>query len=200
MNDAWSLAAVVEHHVIRILGMPSGRGSVNFLGAPPIEVLRFGPGHDGVVRYATVGMARVPMGDPSALLVATRGPRAELVLSLRGAHDTVLRRLAALAASPGVDGLVLDAGAAIDLGEPLWEGAPFSAALLGQPGGLLEDLPVHGDAPVRFFPVLPMTANEAAWKRAHGAAALEAAWLAAGTDLRDPQRREVRLVRGTDRA
>jgi hypothetical protein len=43
---------------------------------------------------------------------------------------------------------------------------------------------------VRFCPVLPITANEAAYKRVHGPAALEEAWLQAGTDLRDPGRRE----------
>jgi hypothetical protein len=39
-----------------------------------------------------------------------------------------------------------------------------------------------------------MTPNEAAWKRVHGAAALQQRWLAAGTDLRDPRRAEVDLV------
>ncbi len=47
--------------------------------------------------------------------------------------------------------------------------------------------------PVRFLPLLPMTPNEAAWKRVHGAQALEERWLAAGTDLRDPLRSGVRL-------
>jgi hypothetical protein len=46
---------------------------------------------------------------------------------------------------------------------------------------------------VRFLPLLPMTPNEAAWKRVHGAQALEQRWLEAGTDLRDPRRREVDL-------
>ncbi|MET9931075.1 suppressor of fused domain protein, partial [Streptomyces sp. NPDC006324] len=47
--------------------------------------------------------------------------------------------------------------------------------------------------PVRFLPLLPMTSNEAAWKRVHGAQALEERWLACGTDLRDPLRRSVPL-------
>jgi hypothetical protein len=38
-----------------------------------------------------------------------------------------------------------------------------------------------------------MTANEAAFKRVHGPEALHQRWLAAGTDLRDPTRREVDL-------
>ena len=48
--------------------------------------------------------------------------------------------------------------------------------------------------PVRFFPLLPMTPNEAAWKRVQGAAALQERWLTAGTDLRDPLRGSVPLA------
>jgi hypothetical protein len=107
------------------------------------------------------------------------------VLSVRGLHDTVLRRLATLAMTPVVEGLVVSAGASLDLGEPLWDGAPFTAVLVGAPGGLVADLvlpPLDGAerGPVRFFPVLPMTPNEAAWKRVHGAGALEQRWLEHG--------------------
>jgi hypothetical protein len=38
-----------------------------------------------------------------------------------------------------------------------------------------------------------MTPNEAAWKRVHGAAALQERWLTGGTDLRDPSRKSVSL-------
>jgi hypothetical protein len=38
-----------------------------------------------------------------------------------------------------------------------------------------------------------MTANEAAWKRVHGAGALQERWLRKGTDLRDPLRGAVSL-------
>src|SRR4051812_18111663 len=139
-------------------------------------------------------MSRAPMGDPGADVVPADGPRAELVLSIRGAHDSVLRRLSVLAASPAVEGLVIGPGAGLDLGEPLWDGSRFTAALVGEPGGLVPDLPLDDLEPVRFLPLLPMTPNEAAWKRVHGAAALQERWLAAGTDLRDPQRGEVALV------
>jgi hypothetical protein len=44
---------------------------------------------------------------------------------------------------------------------------------------------------VRFLPVLPMTASEAALSRAKGAALVQQLWLEAGTDLRDPDRRSV---------
>jgi hypothetical protein len=133
------------------------------------------------------------MADPGAELVAQHGPRAELLLSVRGGHDSVLRRLAVLAASPAVEGVVVGAGAGLDLGEPLWDGARFTAVLVGEPGGLVPDLPLEDDEPVCFLPLLPMTPNEAAWKRVHGASALQERWLAQGVDLRDPARREADL-------
>lgn len=230
---------LVEAHLLSVFGQDSGRAGVSFLGAERIDVLRFGPDPDGLVRYATLGMSRSPMGDPGAELVAAHGPRAELVLTVRGLQDSVLRRLAALAASPAVEGVVVGPGAGLDLGEPLWDGAPFSAVLVGEPGGLVPDLRLapeetpHQDGaglpgaggsgaagsgaglpgagppgaggrgaeesgaeePVRFLPLLPMTPAEAAFKRVHGAGALEALWLRHGTDLRDPARPQVPLER-----
>jgi hypothetical protein len=185
---------LVEAHLVAALGPDTGRAGVSFVGAERIDVLRFGPDGDGLVRYATLGMSRTPMVDPGAELVAAHGPRAELLLSVHGAHDSALRRLAVLAASPAVEGLVISPGAGLDLGEPLWDGAPFTAVLVGQPGGLVPDLPLEGDEPVTFLPLLPMTPNEAAWKRVHGAEALQERWLARGSDLRDPRRPEVTLA------
>ena len=194
--DADLLLVQVEAHLVGALGQDSGRAGVSFLGAERIDVLRFGPDPDDLVRYATLGMSRAPMGDPGDLVVLPDGPRAELVLSVRGLHDSVLRRLAALAASPSVEGVVIAPGAGLDLGEPLWDDARFTAVLVGEPGGLVPDLPVgEGLEPVRFLPLLPMTPNEAAWKRVHGAAALEQRWLEAGLDLRDPHRPEAPLDR-----
>jgi hypothetical protein len=181
----------VEAQLVSALGPGPVRASVSFLGTEPIEVLRFGPDRDGLVRYATLGMSRSPMTDPLAPVLDESGPRAELVLSVRGAQDSVLRRLAALAASPVVEGVVVVPGAGLDLGEPLWDGARFTAVLVAEPGGLVPDL--DGDDPVGFLPLLPMTPNEAAWKRVHGAAALQERWLAQGTDLRDPARPEADL-------
>ncbi len=48
---------------------------------------------------------------------------------------------------------------------------------------------------MRFLPLLPMTPSEAAWKRVHGAQALEQRWLESGTDLRDPYRQQAPLDR-----
>ncbi|MER5973949.1 suppressor of fused domain protein [Streptomyces sp. NPDC002055] len=186
----------VEARLRSALGAPDARAAVTFLGTDRIEVLRFADGD--VVRYATLGMSAQPMTDPTAALAdPVRGPRAELLISVRtGRADTdkVLRPLAVLAASPQVEGVVVAPGASLDVGEPLWPEAPFSSVLVAESGGLVENLELDEPLePVRFLPLLPMTANEAAWKRVHGAGALEKRWLTHGTDLRDPQRRSVPL-------
>ncbi|MEV0488170.1 suppressor of fused domain protein [Streptomyces sp. NPDC050508] len=192
--------ALVEARLRTALGDPDARAAVTFLGTDRVEVLRFpGDNQDGpVVRYATLGMSAQPMSDPTAMLAdPVAGPRAELVLSVRGGladTDKVLRPLAVLAASPQVEGVVVAPGASLDVGEPLWPGAPFTSVLVAEPGGLVEDLELDAPLdPVRFLPLLPMTPNEAAWKRVHGAQALQERWLTNGTDLRDPSRRSVPL-------
>jgi len=189
---------LVEAHLLSVLGHDSGRASVTFLGTQQIDVLRFGPDSEGVTRYVTLGASRAPMNDPAAPVVDTvAGPRMELVLSVRARPDSVLRRLAMLAASPAVDGVVLSPGMVLEIGEPFWDGARFSAVLVAESGGLIPDLELgEGRDPVRFCPVLPITTNEAAFKRVHGPAALEAAWLQAGTDLRDPARPELPAATG----
>lgn len=190
--------ASVEARLRSALGEPDARAAVTFLGTDRIEVLRFWDADARLVRYATLGMSANPMADPAeAFADPHKGPRAELVLSIRaGSADTdkVLRPLAVLAASPQVEGVVVAPGASLDVGEPLWPGAGFTSVLVAEPGGLVEDLELPDPAePVRFLPLLPMTSTEAAWKRVHGAAALQERWLNHGTDLRDPLRRPVRL-------
>ncbi|MGV9242929.1 suppressor of fused domain protein [Streptomyces sp. NPDC003710] len=191
---------LVEARLHTALGEPDARAAVTFLGTDRIEVLRFrDDSPEGVVlRYATLGMSAQPMTDPAAMLAdPAKGPRAELVLSVRGGRadtDKVLRALAVLAASPQVEGVVVAPGASLDVGEPLWPGAPFTSVLVAEPGGLVEDLELDAPLdPVRFLPLLPMTPNEAAWKRVHGAQALQERWLTNGTDLRDPSRGSVPL-------
>lgn len=208
----------VEAHALAVLGQDSGRAGVTFLGTERIDVLRFGPDPAGLVRYVTLGMSRRPMAVPSphadpfaAAATATAGatdaagapagvagaaaaesdpagPRAELVLTLRGARDSVLRRLAVLAAVPVVEGVVVGPGAGLDLGEPLWDGSACTAVLVGEP-----ELPDFDE--VRFLPVVPMTPAEAAHKRVHGAAAVLELWTAYGVDVTDPTRRSVPLGR-----
>ncbi|ANJ09364.1 suppressor of fused domain protein [Streptomyces sp. BPPL-273] len=191
---------LVEARLRSALGEPDARAAVTFLGTDRIEVLRFrAADQEGdLVRYATLGMSAQPMADPTAPLAdPVKGPRAELVLSVRaGRADTgkVLRPLAVLAASPQVEGVIVAPGASLDVGEALWPGAPFSSVLVAEPGGLVEDLELDAPLdPVRFLPLLPMTPNEAAWKRVHGGQALQERWLTHGTDLRDPSRRSVPL-------
>ncbi|MFD4861930.1 suppressor of fused domain protein [Streptomyces atratus] len=207
------ILALVEARLLTAFGEPDARAAVTFLGTDRIEVLRFTD--RDVVRYATLGMSAQPMADPTAALAdPVKGPRAELVLSVRaGLADTdkVLRPLAVLAATPQVEGLIVAPGASLDLGEPLWPGAPFSSVLVAESGGLVEDLELNEPVPrsgsvrgggretdgpmepVRFLPLLPMTHNEAAWKRVRGAQELQERWLSYGTDLRDPLRGSVAL-------
>ncbi|MDT0547144.1 MULTISPECIES: suppressor of fused domain protein [Streptomyces] len=200
MSDVLEL---VEARLRTALGEPDARAAVTFVGTDRIEVLRFRDGD--VVRYATLGMSDRPMADPtSSARNPLRGPRAELVLTVRigedggpglSVLDEVLRPLAVLAASPQVEGVVVTPGASLDLGGPLWPGAPFSSVLVAEPGGLVEDVELDLPRdPVRFLPLLPMTGNEAAWKRVHGAGALQDRWLRHGTDLRDPARSAVPLA------
>jgi hypothetical protein len=186
--------SAVEARLTSTFGEPDGRAAVTFLGADRIEVLRFATA-EGLVRYATLGMSAAPMADPNDPVAdPVRGPRAELLLTVRGGRDEVLKPLATLAASPQVEGLIVAPGASLDLGAPLWAGGSFTAFLVAEPGGLVEDLALPEPAdPVRFLPLLPMTPNEAAHKRVHGAADLQERWLRHGTDLRDPRRRGVPL-------
>ena len=107
--------------------------SVTFLGTERIEVLRFGPDPalDGVYHYVTLGCSRHPMFDPTEFVSdPIHGPRAEVMLPLRGPTPTGLARsLAILAAAPAVEGLVLEADALVDLETPLFASAPFSEEL-----------------------------------------------------------------------
>ncbi|WP_241385208.1 suppressor of fused domain protein [Rhodococcus sp. CH91] len=196
MTDA--VLSAVRAHLTEHLSVPGGpdpeSASVTFLGLEPIEVLRFRGGE--FLRYATLGCSRHPMGDPTDMVAdPTRGPRAELLLSLRdneGITAGVHRTLAVLAALPAVEGVVLTDDALLDLGEPLWDGAPFTAVLLEAAEVPELELPEPSD-PVRFFEARPITGTEAAWKRLKGTDALREAWQEAGIDLSDPRRAQARL-------
>lgn len=164
--------------------------SVTFVGTERIDVLRFGPDDEGVSHYVSVGCSRHPMFDPAELVTdALHGPRAEAVVALQGPSPKGLARsLAILAAAPAVEGLILEPDALIDLETPLWEGAPFSAFLLGRSNiddvGLIDPLP-----PVTVLAATPITATEAAWVRLKGADAMREAWVQDGVDVLDPRRR-----------
>lgn len=168
--------------------------SVTFLGVERIDVVRFGPdprsGVGEVFHHVTLGCSRYPMADPSATVSDPLvGPRAEVVLSLRaGAPTTGLARsLAVVAATPAVEGVVLGPDALVDLSGPLWDGAPFTAVLLGD-----SDIPevalTPPRDPVRFLSAVPITQTEGAWVRLKGAEAMRQAWRDDGVDVLDPLR------------
>lgn len=186
-----AIADLVTAHLTDALGADPQRASVTFLGVEPIDVLRFADLARGEVVFATVGCARHPMHDPSDLAPdPQRGPRAELTVRMRPAAPLpgLHRSLATVAAAPSVEGLILAEDSLIDLQEPLWGGAICSAFLLtGEPD--VAELPLADPAdPVRFLRAVPITANEAAWVRLKGAAALREAWAEADVDVTDPTR------------
>ncbi|KIQ17171.1 Suppressor of fused protein (SUFU) [Rhodococcus sp. Leaf7] len=166
--------------------------SITFLGLESLDVLLFAPGSDGVAHLATVGCSRHPMADPSDMVTdSQRGPRAELVLSLRRMDEAVRdvwRTLATFAASPAVEGIVLVPDALLDAGEPLWPGAPFTAVLLSVDSGVPDLVLPEPYDPVTFLAAVPVTGTEAAWVRLRGAEALREAWTEAGIDVTDPRR------------
>jgi hypothetical protein len=181
------------------LGMDSEPdvASVTFLGVERIDVLRFGPDHragfDGVFHHVTLGCSRYPMADPAAPLAdPLLGPRAEVVLGLRGAPTVGLARtLAVVAATPAVEGVVLGPDAMVDLSAPLWAEAPFTAVLLGD-----SDIPalplVSPRDPVQFLSAVPITQTEGAWVRLKGAEAMRQAWADDRVDVLDPLRSAAR--------
>lgn len=184
-----------EHFAASGVSDEPDAASITFLGSEPIDVLRFRPDADGVVHYVSVGCAKHPMADPAEIIAdPVRGPRAEVVLALRdtGPAHGLARSLAVVAASPGVDGVVLAADALIDFGEPLWQGprgpVPFTAVLLGD--STIADLELPAPAePVRFLTATPITPTEGAWVRIKGPEALRQAWVDDGVDVLDPNRR-----------
>jgi hypothetical protein len=164
--------------------------SVTFLGTERIDVLRFGPDEDGLSYYVSLGCSRHPMFDPTEMVTDTlHGPRAEVVVALRGPSPKGLARsLAILAAAPAVEGLMLEQDALIDLEVPLWEEAPFTALLLGRSD--IDDVPLTPPLPpVTVLSATPITATEAAWVRLKGADAMRDAWRQDGVDVLDPRRR-----------
>ena len=165
--------------------------SVTFLGLDRIEVLRFGPDPNGVAHYVTLGCSRHPMTEAaSGVADPLRGPRAEVVLTLRATTSTpgLARSLAVVAATPAVEGVVLVADALIDLSAPMWDGSAFTAVLLGDSG--IPDLPLETPRePVHFLAAVPVTPTEAAWVRLKGADAMRQAWIDDGVDVLDPNRR-----------
>lgn len=188
------LAAVGAHLRAHFAREPDA-ASVTFLGTQSFDVLRFGSDGDGVVHYVSLGCSREPMTDPAEFAAdPVRGPRAEVVVSLRGPTPTGLARsVAVLAAAPAVEGLVLAPDALVDLGSPLWSGAPFTAFLLGRSEIGDVELPAPSD-PVVVLSAIPITPTEAAWVRLKGADAMREAWGQDDVDVLDPRRRAAKPI------
>lgn len=181
--------AAVKAHLLEHFGSEPDTASVTFLGVEPIDILRFA-GDADVYHHVSLGCSRHPMAEPTDFVAdPNQGPRAEVMVSLRGPTPTGLSQsIAIAAAAPAVEGLVLVGDALIDLEAPLWERAPFTAMLLGP--SEVPDLELPGlDQPVRVFAATPITPTEAAWVRLKGADAMREAWSADGVDVRDPRRK-----------
>ena len=182
-----------EHFVRAGITAEPDAASVTFLGTERIDVLRFGPDGGGVYHYVSLGCSRHPMFDPTEMVSdALRGPRAEVVVALRGPSPRGLSRsVAILAAAPAVEGLMLEPDALVDLRSPLWDSAPFTAFLLGRSD--VDDVPLPAPRPpVTVLSATPITGNEAAWVRLKGADAMREAWVQDGVDVLDPSRRAAR--------
>lgn len=183
-----SLAAAGRHLRDHFAEPEPDVASVTFLGVERMDVLRFVS--DGVYSYVSLGCSRHPMTEASAAVAdPVRGPRAEVVMNLRAGQPTtgLARSLAVIAATPAVDGIVLTDDLLIDLSAPLWQGAPFTAVLLGRSD--IPDLELDAPCdPVRFFSAVPITQTEAAWVRLKGADAMRQAWADDGVDVLDPLR------------
>ena len=182
--------ADVRAHLRAHFAREPDAASVTFLGTQSFDVLRFGPEGDDVIHYASLGCSREPMTDPAEFVAdPLRGPRAEVVVALRGPTPTGLARsVAVLAAAPAVEGLVLAPDVLVDLGAPLWSGAAFTAFLLDRSEIGDVDLPSPLD-PVAVLSAIPITPTEAAWVRLKGAQAMRDAWRADGVDVLDPGRK-----------
>ncbi|MGB0970387.1 MAG: suppressor of fused domain protein [Mycobacterium sp.] len=167
--------------------------SVTFIGAEPIDVIRYGVRDNPdshAAHYISLGCSRRPMVDPAELLAdPVHGPRAEIAVALCGPPPVGLARsVAVVAAAPSVEGVVLEPDALVDLEAPLWQGAPFTAFLLGRSeiGDVVLPEPL---SPVSVLSAVPITATEAAWVRLRGAGSMRDAWVADGVDPTDPRRR-----------
>jgi hypothetical protein len=197
--DIAGLLDVVEAAYHRHFGLTPARASVSFVGVQPIAVLRFGEPEpqagepEVLTHYLSLGMCCYPMVAPSQMLTDDpSSPRAELLVSVSGRADELWRRLAVLAAAPGVEGAVYEPGGRLQLGEPMIDGSRCVGGVLV--AGPLPPIAYSGVADVQILRVLPATSTELAWARVHGSAALIQRWTDHGTRLHDLLREPVELV------
>ena len=183
------LAAVRTNYCSYFEQQNPDEAQLTFLGSSPMKLLRFGPDRDRVVTYATLGCSAEPMQDGSAAVIdPTSGPRAELVLPIKGGLDAAIRPLAMLAAAPSVEGLVFAPDALIDFAQPLWKDAAFTGFVLSE--SEIGEVAVEGTV-VKLFQPIPATPNEFALARAKGTPELLRLWFEQGADFSDPYRASV---------
>lgn len=192
--SAADVLALVDAALREHFAQQPARASVSFLGAQPIDILRFEP-IPGERAYVSLGMSAQPMTPADALVARTHGPRAELFLHLNDPVDgfgDVWRQLAVLAAAPVVEGAVYRPDMTVDLGSALAPGSRCTGALLTV--SPIPDIAVPDVGAVSVLQLVPATQAELAWARVRGGAALQQRWEDAGTDLMDLGRGGVALV------
>jgi hypothetical protein len=177
---AQEVLAQVEQAMTDRLGSAPVRASVSFVGVEPIELLRFSGAQS--MSILTRGMARAPMGE--------HGPRAELIVEVRGDGGQLWRQLAILAAAPVVEGVVYSPGLSVDLGTPLDASSRCTGGVITESDFAAVDTAAGPVAILRF---VPATSTELAYGRVQGSAALHERWRHDGTDLLDLKRAGVDL-------
>jgi hypothetical protein len=180
--------ADVEAALGDLLGAQPDRASISFVGVEPIQILRFDTG--ALVSYVSLGMSRRPMSAADSMLITDTGPRAELLLQVRGDAGEAWQRLAVLAASPVVEGVVYTPGMTVDLGLPFSATSRCTGVVV-----VASALPpvTTGAGPVDVLRVLPATSTELAWARVRGSTALVDRWEEQATALTDLGRAAVSL-------
>ena len=182
----------VEQSLLAHFGHRPLRASISFVGVEPIEVLRFEP-MSGERAFVTLGMSRHPMTGADEAIRSASGPRAELVLHIRDPadrHAAVWRRLAVLAASPAVEGVVYTPGMTVDIGEPMTADSMCTGVVVIESAIAAVETEA---GPVTILRAVPATPNELAWCRVRGSAGLLERWTEAGADLLNLAREPVRL-------
>jgi len=153
-----------------------------------VDVLYIAPSEDSpYARLITSGMSDLPMAIPDEYAQDGIARHAELMVTLppdwRIDMESFqeerwywpLRLLKRLARFAHQNQTYLADGHTIDNGEPYFEGTALCAALLARPPGVprgFDRLRIDGEKEIAFYCVLPLHAEELAYKREHGAAAL----------------------------
>lgn len=186
--------SAVEASFANRFGPDPARASVSFLGVERIDVLRWRIGRYS--QLATLGASRHPMAGAETMHVdPIRGPRAEILLLVRdrdaSASESLVRVMAMAAASPSVEGIVLRHDGTIDFGTPITPTSHCTGFLLDGSADDQVAIDATDVEPVRLFTAIPVTANELAWARARGGAALREQIQLSGADTADLGRQSI---------